>query len=157
MLTPSQWQRHCDWSSGTRGEWVSPRVLELVATSTDMLPFARDCGHDGPPFRWDPERRAILRAELDAAFFHLYGIDRADTEYILDTFPVLRDKEIREHQEYRTRRLVLERYDALAAAIASGTPYASPIEIAELTGDATAAAPDAAGTDRKRAKTRSRS
>jgi hypothetical protein len=25
-----------------------------------------------PPFRWDEDRRFLLRAELDAAFFHLY-------------------------------------------------------------------------------------
>ncbi len=92
--------------------------------------------------------------------FHAKGrgerIDSADTEYILDTFPVLRDKEIREHEEYRPRRLVLERDDALAAAIASGTPYASPIDIAELTGDTRAAAPDAAAPDRKRPQPRRR-
>ena len=35
-------------------------------------PFARDGGYDGPPFRWDEERRFLLRCELDAAFFHLY-------------------------------------------------------------------------------------
>jgi hypothetical protein len=30
--------------------------------------------------------RAELMAELDAAFFHLYGVDRDDAEYILSTF-----------------------------------------------------------------------
>ena len=106
---------------------MCPRVVELVYTAHDMAGLAADCGYDGPPFRWDPERRAILRAELDAAFFHLYGVDGADADYILNTFPVVRDKEIREHGEYRTRRLVLERFDALAVAIASGTPYVSPL------------------------------
>ena len=33
---------------------------------------ACDCGWSGPPFRWDEERRFLLRCELDAAFFHLY-------------------------------------------------------------------------------------
>ena len=32
----------------------------------------RDCGWDGPPFRWNDERRFLLRCELDAVFFHLY-------------------------------------------------------------------------------------
>jgi hypothetical protein len=99
-------------------EWIRPR---------DMEGFASDIGYAGPPFRWDPERRAILRAELDAAFFHLYGLDADDTAYILDTFPVLRDKEVRQFGEYRTRRLVLERYAALATAIATRTPYVSPL------------------------------
>ena len=93
-----------------------------------MIGFAQDCGYLGPPFRWDPQRRATLRAELDAAFFHLYGLDRSDADYILDTFPVLRDKEIRQHGDFRTKRLVLERYDALAAAIASGEPYVTPLD-----------------------------
>ena len=30
------------------------------------------------PFKWDPFRREQLRAELDAAFFHLYEIERDD-------------------------------------------------------------------------------
>jgi hypothetical protein len=107
--------------------WVAERVLELTYTSHDMAGFAMDAGYSGPPFRWDPERRAILRAELDAAFFHLYGLDADDTAYILDTFPVLRDKEVRQFGEYRTRRLVLERYAALATAIATRTPYTSPL------------------------------
>src|SRR6185437_2653336 len=50
--------------------FIVPRVLELVYTSSDMGPFSRDlddCGED--PFAWDPDRRADLRAELDALFF----------------------------------------------------------------------------------------
>ena len=65
--------------------------------------------------------------ELDAAFFHLYGISRDDTAYILDTFPVLKQSEKREYGEYRTKRVVLETYDALAAAVAKGITYESPL------------------------------
>ena len=59
--------------------FIVPRVLELVYTSSDMRPFSRDlddCGED--PFAWDPDRRASLRAELDAFFFRVYGIDDRD-------------------------------------------------------------------------------
>ena len=52
--------------------FIVPRVLELLYTGEDLRDFARDCGWDGPPFRWDEERRFLLRCELDAAFFHLY-------------------------------------------------------------------------------------
>ena len=45
----------------------------------------------------------------------LYGISRGDADYIFSTFPVLRTREEKELGEYRTRRLVLEQYDALAA------------------------------------------
>lgn len=128
MLAPPTADAPCPWDKklATRA-WLFERVLELTYTSHDMQGFAMDAGYAGPPFRWDPERRAILRAELDAAFFHLYGLDADDTAYILDTFPVLRDKEVRQFGEYRTRRLVLERYAALATAIATRTPYTSPL------------------------------
>jgi hypothetical protein len=49
-------------------------VIELVYTAWDMQPFARDMGYDGPPFVWDEERRAHLRAQLDAFYFHKYGL-----------------------------------------------------------------------------------
>lgn len=38
---------------------VLPRVLELTYTAWDLEPFAKDCGFDGPPFRWDKERREM--------------------------------------------------------------------------------------------------
>jgi hypothetical protein len=131
VVTPAALDTPAPWAlpSTSVAQWLLPRVLELTYTSLDIAPFARDLGYEGAPFHWDSERRAILRAELDAAFFHLYGVSTADADYILDTFLVLRDKEIREHREYRTKRLVSERYDALASAIATQTAYVSPIEI----------------------------
>lgn len=72
---------------------------------------------------WDIEQRAILRAELDALFARLYGLNRKELMYILDpesvmgkdypseTFPGLKNKELREYGEYRTMRLVLEAWD----------------------------------------------
>ncbi len=128
VLAPATYAAPCPWQPGTSWQgWILPRVLELTYTAWDLAPFARDCGHDGPPFRWDPERRALLRAELDAAFFHLYGVSRDDADYILDTFPIIRRKEEAAFGEYRTKRLILALYDALAAASASGQAYISPL------------------------------
>jgi len=102
-----------------------PRVLELTYTAEDMRPFAQDLGYDGPPFRWDPERRALLRAELDAYYAYLYCLTRRELEYILDpsavmgedypseTFRVLKTNEIRRFGKYRTGRLVLAAYEPL--------------------------------------------
>jgi hypothetical protein len=104
-----------------------PRVLELTYTDHDLTPFARDLGYDGAPFAWSPERRALLRAELDAYFAKLYGLTRDELRYILDptdiygddypseTFRVLKNNEIRQFGEYRTRRLVLEAWDRLCS------------------------------------------
>jgi hypothetical protein len=108
-------------------DWVLRRVLELTYTASEMEPFARDCAFEGSPFRWDRERRIVLRAELDAAFFHLYGLSRDDTDYILDTFPVVRKNDEKAYGEYRTKREILEVYDALAGAARSGRPYRSPL------------------------------
>jgi hypothetical protein len=116
------------WSRAqTTRHWLLPRILELTYTAWDLQPFARDCGDEGPPFIWDPDRRFRLQCELDAAFFHLYGVSRDDADYILGTFAVLERTETRTHGEFRTRRLVLECYDALAYASATGQPYVSPL------------------------------
>ena len=37
--------------------FITPKVLELTYTSHSLAPFARDLGHDGPPFAWDEETR----------------------------------------------------------------------------------------------------
>ena len=44
--------------------FIVSRVLEFTYTSHSMAPFAHDLGYDGPPFAWDEDRRAQLRAEL---------------------------------------------------------------------------------------------
>jgi len=106
-------------------DFIQPRVLELTYTAHDLKPWAEDLGYDGPPFRFDPERRALLRAELDAFYAHLYGLTRDELRYILDpadvmgpdypseTFRVLKNNELRQFGEYRTQRLVLEAWDRL--------------------------------------------
>ncbi|MFE0415119.1 Eco57I restriction-modification methylase domain-containing protein [Streptomyces tendae] len=96
--------------------FIVPRLNELVYTSSDLRGFAYDLGDTGAPFRWDPNRRAIIRAELDAYFFHLYGVSGDDTSYVLDTFNVTRDNDIKAYGAYRTKDLILAEYDRMAAA-----------------------------------------
>jgi hypothetical protein len=104
-------------------EWLLPRVLELTYTAWDLEPFATDCGYDGPPFRWDEERRFLLRCELDAAYFHLYGITRQDVDYIMETFPIVKRKDEANLGEYRTKSVILEMYEAMQKAIETGELY----------------------------------
>jgi len=73
-------------------------------------------GFPRPPFKWDEERRAHLRAELDGLYAHLYGLTRDEFAYILDTFPIVRRKDEARYGEYRTKRLCLEAYDRLAGS-----------------------------------------
>ena len=124
---------------------VVPRVVELTYTAWDLQPFAQDvldevgeetwarwfadapihtspppeCAADPTPapFVWDEERRAVLRAELDGLYGHLYGLTREELDYILDTFPIVRRKDEERWGEYRTKRMVLEAYGRLESLI----------------------------------------
>ena len=109
--------------------YIVPRVLELTYTAHDLQAWAHDLGYAGPPYAFDPARRAQLRAELDAWYARLYGLTRDELRYILDpaavlgadypseTFRVLQKNELREFGEYRTQRLVLAAWDALQTGV----------------------------------------
>ncbi|MGL5846373.1 Eco57I restriction-modification methylase domain-containing protein [Aeromonas veronii] len=105
--------------------FIIPRVLELTYTAHNLESWAQNLGYDGEPYAFNPDRRAVLRAELDAYYAKLYGLTRDELRYILDpadimgedypseTFRVLKNKEQKEFGEYRTQRLVLEAWDKL--------------------------------------------
>jgi hypothetical protein len=126
----------------TVAEWLLPRVVELTYTAWDLEPFGVDCGDVGPPFVWDEERRFLLRAELDAAFFHLYlgtsdewSRDASDAlksklptprdavSHILETFPIVKKKDLESFGTFRTKDTILDIYDSLTNAITTSTPY----------------------------------
>ncbi|MGW7279408.1 Eco57I restriction-modification methylase domain-containing protein [Streptomyces sp. NPDC054844] len=108
--------------------FLTRRTLELVYTAWDMHPLAEDLGDTDAPFIWNEDRRAQLRAELDAYFLHLYGVSAEDADYILESFQTknggLKHNEIAKYGEYRTKRLVLTEYDRLAKA---GLSLANPL------------------------------
>ena len=123
-LTPTAYQVPSEWlDGGTPSGWIRRRVLELSYTAYDLEPFANDLGDNGLPFRWDEERRLAMRAELDAAFFHLYGIERGNVEYIMETFSIVKRKDEQRYGTYRTKELILEIYDSMARASRTGKPY----------------------------------
>lgn len=129
-------------------DFIVPRVLELTYTTHDLRSWAEeivsawrlDNGGWKPntpeairrtpltPFRFNPTRRATLRAELDAYYAKLYGLTEEELRYILDpadvmgeaypseTFRVLKYKELKEFGEYRTQRLVLEAWNRIEQA-----------------------------------------
>jgi hypothetical protein len=128
-LAPACYSGETSWQFGAVIlDWVLPRVLELTYTAWDLEPFARDVGCDGPPFRWDAERRFLLRCELDAAFFHLYDLSRGDADYVMDSFPIVRKNDEKAHGEYRTKRVILEIYDAMAEAAPTGKAYQTRLD-----------------------------
>ena len=130
VLTPDQIPSATQWQ-------ILKRVAELCYFNHDMDGWASEVWEEmneeqraelpqlgaQQPWIYNPERRAILQAELDAIFAHLYGLNTEDLRYILDpeevcgkgcineTFRVLKDNEIRQYGEYRTKRLVLEAWN----------------------------------------------
>ena len=100
----------------TAAELVRDHVLRLCYTAWDLQPFAQAQGHDGEPYRWDVAERRQLRARLDALYFLLYGLDRDDAAYVLDSFPITRRNDEREHGgRYLTKELILAYMNALEA------------------------------------------
>ena len=88
---------------------IMAAVLELTYTTWDLTAFARDLGHRGPPFVWNPQRRLQLRARLDALFFLLYGItNETEIRYIYSTFPILQKEELDRYGHYRSAETCLK-------------------------------------------------
>jgi len=117
---------------------IARSVLELTYTANDMQAFAREVLTDlypdptqrpqlKVPFVWEEERRLKLRCELDAIYFHLYGVNRDDVDYIMETFPIVRRKDEQAYGHFRTKDTILEIYDEMSrvmtanqAALAEG-------------------------------------
>ena len=91
MLSPDFFLLRCPWDKRkTLEKWVSERVLKLTCTSNDMIPLAKAAKVKPLVYKWNPAERLDLQAQLDAAFFILYGIKQDDVEYILSTFSGVR-------------------------------------------------------------------
>ena len=99
----------------TAADLVRDHVLRLCYTAYDLQPFAESQGHDGEPYGWDVEQRRHLRARLDALYFILYGLDRDDASYVMDSFPITRRNDERDHGRYLTKDLILAYMSALEA------------------------------------------
>ncbi len=143
----AQWEANAAETGGHTWDlpdWITA-YPEIETDPARGIPF--------PPFKWDENRRARIRAELDAYYARLYGLTRKQLRYILDpadltpreledildpweevddpldpegyaarvqasdfpgeTFRVLKEKEIKQYGEYRTRRLILEAWEGI--------------------------------------------
>jgi len=135
------------WADDSYEDWIVKCAIELSYTCWDIGSFSKDCGYNGPPFVWDDERRFKIRAELDAAYFHLYlgteqewketgskelleyfSTPRAAVEYIMETFPIVKRKDGAKYGSYRTKELILEIYNKMAETIKTGTEYKTILE-----------------------------
>src|SRR5207248_2713476 len=120
VLSPKQLEEHRSWLGESARTWLARRALELSYTGIELLSLAQELDYPHPPFKWEPDRRASLQAEIDAAIFHLYGLRKPQVEWIIDSFGVLKKYEEQELREFRTRRLVLEYFDLMGRAEQTG-------------------------------------
>jgi hypothetical protein len=117
VLAPDAYEKPVSWLGGQAplALWVKDRVLELTYNSYEMAPWAQHLGDDGPPFVWDEDRRFVMRAELDAAYFHLYGIQRDDLLLVLDSFRAFRNRT--PDLFHATNAEITRVYDAMAKGV----------------------------------------
>ena len=113
--SPQMMLQKCPWDLSTSiADWCLTRVEELTATASDIALSV---------FPWNSVRRFELQAELDAGFFHLYGIGRDDVNYVMGTFDIVQRKDIAQYGSYRTNELILDIYDRMTRSIETGEPY----------------------------------
>jgi hypothetical protein len=132
IAPPTTYVAPCAWDHAVLlRDWVAPRVLELLYTSAALAPFGRDCGYDGPAFRWDADRRRWLHSELEAAYSLIYGLARSDVAYILEACTPgqpPQPSEVSSSAAFPTAQCILHVYDALHQAMKAGTAYHSPLD-----------------------------
>ncbi|MBI2570941.1 MAG: hypothetical protein HYV63_28385, partial [Candidatus Schekmanbacteria bacterium] len=74
----------------------------------------------GTPEEW----RANGAPELLRAF----PAPRDAVDHIMESFPIVKRKDEQAHGEYRTKRVILEIYDALRRASETGVAYQTPLD-----------------------------
>jgi hypothetical protein len=131
LAAPRPWifEGQTNWlANEPLGDWVACRSAALTASSNRMagtLGYDRACP-------WGCASRSTWRTELDAAMFHIYGYSRDEVTYVMDTFPIVARKDRQaegladDDPNWRTKRLILAKYDELAEHARAGTTYVSP-------------------------------
>ena len=67
-------------------------------------------------------------AELDAFFFHEYGLPRDDVEHVMDSFWIVRDRDVKAHGSYQTKDAIVAIYDEMAVARRTRTRYRTRLD-----------------------------
>ncbi|MFA5785013.1 MAG: DNA methyltransferase [Phycisphaerae bacterium] len=118
IFPPDFYSQKCPWSKKQiLEEWISERVLKLTCTSNDMIPLAKAAGFKPPVHKWNEAERLDLMAQLDAAYFLLYGIEQNDVEYILSTFAGVRNESPDLLAGSTTVERILDYYDDFKSSI----------------------------------------
>lgn len=104
------------------------RCLRLSCTGTEMIPFWNHLAEEDwvrptsgaaeIPGELDDEARLQICAEVDAIVARdLFGLTRPELEYLLATFPTQQRYQEEKYGEFRSRRLILEAFQQVAAVL----------------------------------------
>jgi hypothetical protein len=99
-----QWQEN---SENTPNKNVGSDPPKWVSQTTSSI-----TNFHYPPFAWKSDRRKEIRAQLDACYGHLYGLKREELNYILESFPIVKEKDNDQYGNFKTKDKILEYYDA---------------------------------------------
>jgi hypothetical protein len=102
-------------------------ALRLICTGPEMAGYwnamatmagvTRVPDNSTPPGFVDPEDRLDARAKIDAIVAReIFGLSRDEVDYILETFPIVKEADIARYGDFRTKLLILEHYDATTPA-----------------------------------------
>lgn len=92
---------------------IIDKVLELNCTSNSLKFLLNAIYPDKDVFQFNDKSRFYLKCELDAIYAHLYGITREEFDYILETFPIVKRKDMEKYGTYRTKDTILKLFDEM--------------------------------------------
>ncbi len=87
--------------------------LRLTWTSHSLDSLGEELEPEAGPFIWDEDDRRERRAKIDAAIAHTYGLSKDQFEYILNSFDILKEREVSNRGEYRRKRECLEAFEEI--------------------------------------------
>lgn len=105
------------------GRNLAQRALRLTCTGLEMGALWDEFAQAGVvprrktdevPGASDAEQRLRLRTEIEADLAVLYGLTRDELGYVLDTFPIVQKNDEKVYGDFRTKALVLDRFDELS-------------------------------------------
>lgn len=124
ILQPQTYEEVCAWNTDcTYAEWFFPRCRYLFDSTTSMHNCLSEFDLNGLEPSWNEEERFMVKCEIDAAFFHLYGLRKDSVEYILESFTGVKNGDLQLYNDYRTKRIILAMFNSMEACKLAKTIY----------------------------------
>lgn len=93
---------------------IRKSIVEIVCDNEDLQQFGEEYFEEVRLSNYSDINRFNLFCSLDAIYAHLYGLEKEEMDYILETFPIVKRKDIDKYGSYRTKETILKLYDEFA-------------------------------------------